>query len=341
MPSGTCSRRAGFADTIRLLASLIVLGCAIAGRTAENAFGKRGNRVANAISLGRALGPQRTLLDAVMAWQWSAPAFHDGMPGQPIWSLQWRAHSASRRPAPLRSESRWPRRWFVCFGSLRCSIGELQTSSRGSAAPCAQASSPRSSPVFSWFPLAAEDRMPPIAADQLTDAQKKAADAFVQGRGYAVRGPFVPLMRSPEVMLRAKAMGDYLRFKSTLGPCLNEMVILITAREWTQQYEWHAHYAIALKEGLRREIADAIADGRRPVGMAEDEDAAYDIATEILRTKRVSDVTYRRAVARFGEQGVIDLLGVIGYYNFLAVVMNATRTALPDNVAEPLKRYPE
>jgi 4-carboxymuconolactone decarboxylase len=75
--------------------------------------------------------------------------------------------------------------------------------------------------------------------------------------------------------------------------------------------------------------------------MAENEDAAYDTATEILRTKRVSDATYRRAVAKFGEQGVIDLLGVVGYYNFLAIVMNATRTALPDNVAEPLKRYPE
>src|SRR6266436_7478431 len=190
-------------------------------------------------------------------------------------------------------------------------------------------------------PLRAQDRMPPIAADKLTDVQKKAAETFAEGRGYAVRGPFVPLIRSPEVMLRAKAMGDYLRFKSTLGSRLNEMVILITAREWTQQYEWNAHYAIALKEGLRREIADAIADGRRPVGMAEDEDAAYYIATEILRTKRVSDVTYRRAVAKFGEQGVIDLLGVVGYYNFLAIVMNATRTALPDNVAEPLKRYPE
>jgi 4-carboxymuconolactone decarboxylase len=190
-------------------------------------------------------------------------------------------------------------------------------------------------------PLAAQDRMPPIPPDKLTEAQKKAAAEFAQGRGYAVRGPFVPLIRSPEVMLRAKAMGDYLRFKSALGPRLNEMVILITAREWTQQYEWHAHYAIALKEGLRREIADAIADGRRPVGMAEDEDAAYDIATEILRAKRVSDATYRRAVAKFGEQGVIDLLGVVGYYNFLAIVMNATRTALPDNVAEPLRRYPE
>ena len=190
-------------------------------------------------------------------------------------------------------------------------------------------------------PLAAQDRMPPIPADQLSDAQKKAAQIFAEGRGYALRGPFVPLLRSPEVMLRAKAMGDYLRFKSVLAPRLNEMVILITAREWTQNYEWQAHHPAALKAGLRPEIADAIAEGSRPVGMAEDEEIAYDTATEILRLKRVSDTTYRRAVAKFGEQGVIDLLGVVGYYNFLAIVMNATRTGMPDGVAEPLKRYPE
>src|SRR5262249_50824125 len=150
-------------------------------------------------------------------------------------------------------------------------------------------------------PAPAQDRMPPIPADKLTDAQKRAAEAFAEGRGYAIRGPFVPLIRSPEVMLRAKAMGDYLRFKSVLGPRLHEIVILITAREWSEQYEWQAHPTIALKEGLRREITAAIADGRRPTGMADDEEAAYDMATEILRLKRVSDPTYQRAVAKFGE----------------------------------------
>jgi 4-carboxymuconolactone decarboxylase len=189
--------------------------------------------------------------------------------------------------------------------------------------------------------LAAQDRMPPIPADRLDAAQAKAAAAFAQGRGYEVRGPFVPLIRSPEVMLRAKAMGDYLRFESTLPRRVNEMVILITAREWTQQYEWNAHQAEAIKAGLRREVADAISDGSRPAGMAEDEEAAYDMAIEILRLKRVGDATYRRAVAKFGEQGVIDLLGVVGYYNFLGIVMNATRTALPAGVPEPLKRYPD
>jgi 4-carboxymuconolactone decarboxylase len=187
----------------------------------------------------------------------------------------------------------------------------------------------------------AQDRMPPISAEKYTEAQKKAAAEFAGGRGYEVRGPFVPLIRSPEVMLRAKAMGDHLRFKSALEPRLSEMIILITAREWTQQYEWVAHHDIAIKAGLRKEIADAIADGRRPVGMAEDEEAAYDMSIEIQRTKRVSDPTWNRAVAKFGEQGVIDLLGINGYYTFLAMTMNAARTGLPAGTPEPLKRFPD
>ncbi|WP_244628354.1 carboxymuconolactone decarboxylase family protein [Tardiphaga robiniae] len=191
------------------------------------------------------------------------------------------------------------------------------------------------------IPALAQDRMPPIPADKYTEAQKKAAEEFSGGRGYEVRGPFVPLIRSPEVMLRAKAMGDHLRFNSALAPRLSEMIILITAREWTQQYEWVAHHDIAIKAGLRNDIADAIADGRRPVGMAEDEEAAYDMSIEIQRTKRVSDPTWNKAVAKFGEQGVIDLLGINGYYTFLAMAMNAARTGLPAGVAEPLKRFPD
>ena len=187
----------------------------------------------------------------------------------------------------------------------------------------------------------AHDRMPPIPPEKYTEAQKKAAEEFAAGRGYEVRGPWIPLMRSPEVLLRAKAMGDYLRFKSTLGPKLNELVILVTAREWTQQYEWSAHYEIALQAGLKREIADAVAEGRRPVGMAEDEELVYEFCTELHRTRRVSDATYARAVVKFGEQGVIDMVGVNGYYTFLAMVLNAARTPVPASAKEPLKRFPE
>src|SRR5882724_12974513 len=120
-----------------------------------------------------------------------------------------------------------------------------------------------------------QDRMPPIPADTLTDAQKKAIEEFKAARSADISGPFVPLLRSPEVMSRARAMGDYLRFKSALPPRLSEFVILLTARRWTQQYEWNAHRALALQGGLRAEIVQAIADGRRPEKMAADEDVVY------------------------------------------------------------------
>jgi len=191
------------------------------------------------------------------------------------------------------------------------------------------------------LPAMAQDRMPPIPADKYTEAQKKAAEEFAAGRGYEVRGPWVPLMRSPEVLLRAKAMGDYLRFKNVLPPRLSEMIILITAREWTQQYEWAAHHEIAIKAGLKPEIAAAIAEARRPAGMAEDEEIVYEFCTELHRTKRVRDATYQRAVAKFGEQGVIDMVGVNGYYTFLAMALHTARTPVPANAKEPLKRFPE
>src|SRR2546429_172525 len=117
---------------------------------------------------------------------------------------------------------------------------------------------------------AAQDRLPPIPPEKYDDAQKKAAAEFLAVRKVPVFGPFEILMRSPELMNAARAMGDHLRFKSAIGNTLSELVILITAREWTQDYEWHVHAPLALKAGIKPEILEAIRDGRRPVGMSED-----------------------------------------------------------------------
>ena len=122
--------------------------------------------------------------------------------------------------------------------------------------------------MFATMPAMTQDRLPPIPAEKQTPEQRKAAEAFRANRKQDVFGPFVPLLRSPEVMLRAMAMGDYLRYRTVFPMKLNEFIILITSRHFTQQYEWYVHYPIALKEGLSREIADAIADGRRPAGMS-------------------------------------------------------------------------
>ena len=183
----------------------------------------------------------------------------------------------------------------------------------------------------------AQDRMPPLAANTLTDAQRKAIAEFKEARNADISGPFVPLLRSPEVMSRARAMGDYLRFRSVLPPRLSEFVILMTARAWTQQYEWDAHYRLALTAGLKEETAKAIAEGRRPQGMQDDEELLYVFCDEVRKNQGVSDQTYSRMVAKFGEQGVIDTVGIMGYYTTLAMVMNTARTPLPAGATPALK----
>ncbi len=174
-----------------------------------------------------------------------------------------------------------------------------------------------------------QERMPAIPSEKYTEAQKKAADEFFATRKSPVFGPFVPLIRSPEVMLRAKDMGDYLRFKNSVGQKLAEFTILIMARYWTADYEWYAHHPLALKAGLKPEIADAIFEGRRPDGMAKDEEIVYDFVTELNHTKRISDETYKRTVSQVGEQGVIDIIGLQGYYTLIAMTLNVSRLELP------------
>jgi 4-carboxymuconolactone decarboxylase len=187
---------------------------------------------------------------------------------------------------------------------------------------------------------AAQDRMPPIAADALTDAQRKAIAEFKAARSADVSGPFIPLLRSPEVMIRARAMGDDLRFRSALPPRLSEFAILLTARQWTQQYEWLAHEPLARQGGLSAATIAAVAEGRRPDAMADDEDALYTLCDELRRNQSVSDATYARAVKLLGEQGVIDALGITGYYTLLAMVMNTARTPLAPGAKPPLAPFP-
>jgi len=186
----------------------------------------------------------------------------------------------------------------------------------------------------------AQDRLPPIPPANYDEAQKKAAEEFLAARKVPVFGPFQPLMRSPELMNVARAMGDYLRYKSAIGTTLSELVILVTAREWAQDYEWHVHAPIALKQGIKQDIVDAIRDGRRPTGMSEDEEICYDFSIELHRNKRVSDTTYARVLKRFGEKGVVDIAGINGYYTFLAMAMNTSRMPIPAD-GKKLPRFPE
>lgn len=189
-------------------------------------------------------------------------------------------------------------------------------------------------------PSFAQDRLPPIPADKQTEAQKKAAIEFQKERMTEVFGPFVPLSRSPQLMIDAARMGTYLRFGNTLPRALSEFAIILQARRWSQEYEWYVHAADARTAGLPEEIIQAVAEGRRPEKMTDDQDIIYEFGRELNDQHAVTDRTYARALTRFGEQGVMDLVGVNGFYSLISMALNVGRTPLPAGVAPTLKPMP-
>jgi 4-carboxymuconolactone decarboxylase len=181
-----------------------------------------------------------------------------------------------------------------------------------------------------------DDRLPPLPESQWTDEQRAEGEAIVRGPRGALVSPFIPLMRSPELMGHAQRMGEYLRYRSALPLRLSELAILITARAWSQQVEWAIHAPIAQREGVAPEVIEAIAQRRAPPGLSGDEAAVHAFCTELQRDQAVSDASWADAVRRFGERGAVDLLGITGYYTFLSMVMNAARTEVPASSAARL-----
>ncbi|SDX29697.1 carboxymuconolactone decarboxylase family protein [Roseicitreum antarcticum] len=180
------------------------------------------------------------------------------------------------------------------------------------------------------------DRYPPIPAADWTDAQRHRVQAMLDGPRKAIVSPFVPLMRSPELMDRIQHVGAHLRYDSTIGQRLTELAILCTARHWHQPVEWAIHAPIAQEHGIGAHVVAALAAGGPPSFVREDESVVHAVTMELLSGKRLSDATHDRARALFGEQGVIDLLGIIGYYSMLSVVMNGAQTEAPPSTAPPL-----
>jgi len=185
-----------------------------------------------------------------------------------------------------------------------------------------------------------QDRLPPIPPEQWTDAQRAQAEAIIRGPRGALLPPFVPLLRSPELLAHAQRMGEFLRYRSSLGQRLSELTILLTARQWSQQVEWAIHAPLAEREGVAAETIAAIAEGRRPPAMRDDEAAVFAFCDELAHNRCVSDRTWAEAVKRFGECGAVELIGIVGYYAFLSMVMNAARTGVPQSTAQPLPHLP-
>jgi 4-carboxymuconolactone decarboxylase len=186
-------------------------------------------------------------------------------------------------------------------------------------------------------PAQAQERFSPLKLDQLTAEQQQMATmlATPPRNSKLNTGPFNAYARSPDLGILLLEVSDFVRFKTSLPPRLSEFAILIAAQQWSQSYEWHAHYALAIKGGLDRQVLVDLAAGKRPQGMKEDEAALYDFCVEMYRDKNVSDASFKAARAAFGERGVMDVIGILGYYDLVSMALIAQRTTATPSGDEP------
>jgi 4-carboxymuconolactone decarboxylase len=181
-------------------------------------------------------------------------------------------------------------------------------------------------------------RFPRLKPEELSPAQKAWADTLAAPprNGKITNPPYRAYVRSPELAARLTELAGYLRWHTSLPPRLSELAILITAREWTAQYEWYAHYPHAIEGGLDPKVAAAIAAGQRPDGMRDDETALYDLATSLYRDRKVTDAVYKAALDKFGERGIMDIIGIIGFYGITSMTLATMQAGVPEGKVPPL-----
>ena len=180
-------------------------------------------------------------------------------------------------------------------------------------------------------------RIPTVAPEDMTDAQRRVVEAIRSGpRGSAARGPFAAWLASPELADRAQHLGAYLRFETSVPARLKELAILYVARAWTAQFEWYAHKRFALDGGLGPEVIDAIQARRRPVFTRDDEAAVYDFCAELHERHQVSDARFQAVKKHLGQAGVVELVGVLGYYTLVSMTLNVFEVAMPEGEPPPL-----
>jgi len=179
-------------------------------------------------------------------------------------------------------------------------------------------------------------RFPKPVMEQLDPEQQAVAAEVLKQSSAGLGGPYGMLIKSPELLKRYLLMTDYLRQKTSLPHRLNEMAILLEARLWDAQYEWWAHEPLARKAGLADAIIEDIRAGKRPTAMQPDEAIVYDVVTELLNKRQLSDATFAAAKQTLGEQQVVDLVAVTGFYVMVSTVIIAGQIAIPDNAPPPL-----
>jgi 4-carboxymuconolactone decarboxylase len=180
-------------------------------------------------------------------------------------------------------------------------------------------------------------RFPQLTLDQLSAAQKPVGDQIMKVSSVGIGGPYNSMLRSPKLAQLLFDLFHYLRWETSLPLKLNELAILVIARQWRSQIEWFAHAPIAAKEGLSANIIAELKANQRPSGMAEDEALVYDFVTELTGTHKVSDETYARAKKLFNDQQIVDLTAVAGNYVMVAMLLAMSEQTVPPGKEPPFK----
>ena len=182
------------------------------------------------------------------------------------------------------------------------------------------------------------DRFKPLTYSEMTAEQKTMMDHLLAGeRRGSTDGPFNVLLRSPEMGDMVQSLGARARFHAELPDKLRELAIITTARFWTVQFEWAAHKRAALQAGLSPATVDAIAAGKRPASLDPEEEAIYNFCSELLKTHQVSDATFDAVKSRFGERKMVNLIGLVGYYQMVAMLLNVDRYPMAEGAKPELK----
>jgi len=182
-------------------------------------------------------------------------------------------------------------------------------------------------------------RLPALALENFTPEQQALVAAINSGpRGrFSNTGPFAVFLHAPTFGLLAQQLGGHLRFKTSLPPRLSEFAILCTGQYWKAQYEWHVHASIAAQQGVKEVTIRALKAGRTPKSAPRDEMAIYTFAKELYATRRVSDATYARVQKVLGDAGMVELVGILGYYVLISMTLNVFRMPLPEGAPQPFR----
>jgi len=181
------------------------------------------------------------------------------------------------------------------------------------------------------------NRFKPLAWENMSAEQQQMTRAVLSGKRGNMQGPYNVLLRSPEVGYLAQEFGAHTRFNSSLPFALNELAILLVARDWTSQFVWWAHRQIAEDAGLPVALIQAISNQMPiPQNLPDDVIAVFEFCKELIQIRKVSDSTFTQVVKHFGERGVVDLMATMSYYTLVCMSLNVDDYPLPDGVEPEL-----